>query len=99
MHLLSAEGNLSGGSQAFAAIYLLLHGVVKVVLVAAVLKDKLWAYPWMIAFLLAFIVYQGYLLVVAPTVGIAALTAFDIFMVWLTYREYGRRRGARVALA
>jgi uncharacterized membrane protein len=98
-HLLSAEGNLSGGSQVFAALYLLLHGIVKVVLVAAVLKDKLWAYPWMIAFLLAFIVYQGYLLVVAPTVGIAALTAFDIFMVWLTYREYGRRRGARVALA
>ncbi len=97
-HLLSAEGNLSGGSQTFAALYLLLHGIVKVVLVAAVLKDKLWAYPWMIAFLLAFIAYQGYLLVVAPTVGIAALTAFDLFMVWLTYREYGKRRGARLAL-
>jgi uncharacterized membrane protein len=97
-HLLSAEGQLSRGSQTFAALYLLAHGIVKVVLVAAVLKDKLWAYPWMIAFLLAFIVYQGYLLVVAPTVGVAALTAFDVFMVWLTYREYGKHRQARLAI-
>ena len=98
-HLLTAAGHLSGGSQMFAAFYLLAHGVVKVVLVAAVLKDKLWAYPWMIAFLLAFIVYQCYLMVVNPTVGIALLTVFDVFMVWLTYREYGKRRMLRPAVA
>jgi uncharacterized membrane protein len=91
-HLLSAEGGMSGGSLTFAALYLLAHGVVKVVLVAAVLKDRLWAYPWMIGFLVVFIVYQAYLLVVAPTVGIALLTVFDVFVVWLTYREYGKRR-------
>ncbi len=50
-HLLSAEGNMSGGSQTFAALYLLSHGLVKVVLVGAVMKDRLWAYPWMIGFL------------------------------------------------
>lgn len=99
-HLLTFEGDLAGGSQVFAAIYLLLHGLVKVVLVIAVLKDQLWAYPWMIAFLLAFIVYQAYLLAVGPTVGIALLTVFDIFMVWLTYREYGKhRRRQQPALA
>jgi uncharacterized membrane protein len=91
-HLLSAEGHMSGGSLTFAAFYLLAHGVVKVVLVAAVLRDRLWAYPWMIGFLVLFIVYQAYLLVVAPTTGIALLTAFDVFMVWLTYREYEKRR-------
>lgn len=98
-HLLSLEGQLSGGSQVFAALYLLSHGIVKVVLVAAVLKDKLWAYPWMIAFLLAFIGYQGYLLLVSPTLGIAFLTAFDIFMVWLTYREYGKHGRRQSAVA
>ena len=97
-HLLTAAGHLSGSSQTFAALYLLAHGVVKVVLVAAVLKDKLWAYPWMIAFLIAFIVYQCYLMVVNPTVGIALLTVFDVFMIWLTYREYGKRRIMRFAV-
>jgi uncharacterized membrane protein len=52
----------------------------------------------MIAFLLAFIVYQCYLMVVNPTVGIALLTVFDVFMVWLTYREYGKRRLLRTAV-
>ncbi|WP_053544309.1 hypothetical protein [Corynebacterium deserti] len=33
----------------FSSICLLTHGLVKVVLVAVVLKNKLWAYPWMIA--------------------------------------------------
>jgi uncharacterized membrane protein len=75
------------------------HGVVKVLLVAAVLKDKLWAYPWMIAFLLAFIGYQGYLLAVNPTLGVALLTVFDVFMVWLTYREYGKHPRRQPAVA
>jgi uncharacterized membrane protein len=33
------------------AVYLLAHGLVKVILVAALLKNQLWAYPWTIAFL------------------------------------------------
>ncbi|GAA1359817.1 DUF2127 domain-containing protein [Arthrobacter rhombi] len=76
----------------FGAVYLLLHGLVKVVLVWAVLRDRLWAYPWMIGFLLVFIAYQCYQLVVGPTWGMALLTVFDIFIVWLTWYEYGRHR-------
>jgi uncharacterized membrane protein len=32
--------------------------VVKVVLVTALLRNKLWAYPWSIVFLILFIAYQ-----------------------------------------
>ncbi len=67
----------------------------KIVLVWAVLKDKLWAYPWMVAFLLVFIAYQSYQLVVGFTVGMALLTAFDIFIVWLTLHEYRAHRTRR----
>jgi uncharacterized membrane protein len=81
-------GNLTGSATLFGAVYLLLHGLVKVVLVWAVLRDKLWAYPWMIAFLLVFIAYQSYELVVAFSWGLALLTAFDILIVWLTWHEY-----------
>ncbi|MGM7777310.1 DUF2127 domain-containing protein [Arthrobacter sp. KNU-44] len=86
--LVHLSSNLSGSATLFGAIYLLLHGLVKIVLVWAVLKDKLWAYPWMIAFLLVFIVYQGYRIVVAFSWGLVLLTAFDIFIVWITAREY-----------
>ena len=86
--LVHYAGTLTVSASLFGAIYLLLHGLVKIVLVWAVLKDKLWAYPWMVAFLLVFIAYQGYQLVVGFTIGMAALTAFDIFIVVLTVHEY-----------
>jgi len=90
--------NLTVSASLFGAVYLLLHGLVKIVLVWAVLKDKLWAYPWMVAFLLVFIAYQSYLLVLGFTVGMALLTTFDIFIVWLTLHEY-REHKARNKLA
>ena len=90
--LVHLTANLSGPASLFGAVYLLLHGVVKVVLVWAVLKEKLWAYPWMIAFLLVFIVYQAYRISVSFSWGMVLLTAFDIFIVWITWREYRIRR-------
>ena len=91
-HLLAGARYLDGSNHTFAAVYLLAHGVLKLVLVAAVLRDKMWAYPWMIAFLLAFIGYQSYRFVIDPTVGMLALTVFDVFVVWLTQREYVKHR-------
>jgi uncharacterized membrane protein len=88
-------GSLTVSATLFGAVYLLLHGLVKVALVWAVLMDKLWAYPWMAAFLTVFIAYQGYALVVAFTWGMALLTAFDIFILWLTLHEYRVHRARR----
>jgi uncharacterized membrane protein len=88
---------LTGSATLFAAIYLLLHGVVKVVLVWAVLADHLWAYPWMIAFLAVFILYQSYKLIVDYSLGLLLLTVFDVFVLALTWREYGIHRSRRLA--
>lgn len=78
-----------------SAVYLLLHGLVKVVLVWAVLSNHLWAYPWMIAFLLFFIIFQAYQLWTAFSWAIFWLTVFDVFIVWLTWREYRSHRALR----
>ncbi|MDJ0313390.1 DUF2127 domain-containing protein [Arthrobacter sp. H35-D1] len=86
--LVHYAGTLTVSASLFGAVYLLLHGLVKIALVWAVLKDKVWAYPWMVAFLLVFIAYQGYQLVVGFNIGMALLTAFDIFIVFLTIHEY-----------
>jgi uncharacterized membrane protein len=91
-HVLHSAGQLSNGSAVFAAVYLLSHGVAKVVLVAALLRDQLWAYPAMILLLAAFIAYQVYRLTYRLTVGLTLLTAFDAFVAWLTWREYQSKR-------
>jgi uncharacterized membrane protein len=95
VHLLHGAGSLTGSSLEFGAVYLLLHGVVKVVLVAALLRDRIWAYPWMIVFLIVFIAYQIYRMTFAFSIGLFGLTVFDVVVVWLTYREYGKQRAAR----
>lgn len=76
----------------FAAWYLILHGVIKVVLVWALLREKLWAYPWMLITLGLFIVYQCYELMVHFSWGMLALTVFDVFIVVLTVREWQLHR-------
>ncbi len=91
-YLRSATHGLTSSTVLFGALYLLTHGIVKVVLVVALLRDKLWAYPWMILFLLVFIVYQIYRLAIEPSGALVALTVFDVIIVWLTWREYRRHR-------
>jgi uncharacterized membrane protein len=90
-HLLRTAHGLTGSAVLFGAVYLLAHGLVKVILVTALLKNQLWAYPWTIAFLGVFIVYQLYRLSFHPSVGLTALTIFDAVIAWLTYREYRKQ--------
>ena len=90
-HLLKTAHGLRGSALLFGAVYLLLHGLVKVILVTALLKKQLWAYPWTIVFLVVFIAYQAYRLSIEPTVGLTALTIFDLVIAWLTFREYRKQ--------
>jgi uncharacterized membrane protein len=91
-YVLHTANGLTGSAVLFGAVYLLLHGAVKVVLVIALLVNKLWAYPCMIVVLLIFIGYQLYRLALHPSAGLIALTAFDALIVVLTWREYRRQR-------
>lgn len=86
--LVSYADQLNVSLTMFGAIYLLVHGIVKVILVGAVLRDKLWAYPWLIGALVGFISFQLFELARHFTGGLLALTLFDAFIVWLTVREY-----------
>src|SRR6516225_11196068 len=95
-YLLHTASHLTTSTTLFGAIYLLSHGAAKIVLVVLVLREKLWAYPWLIVLLLAFIAYQLYrLIAVHFSVGLTALTIFDAVLVWLTWREYQAKRATR----
>jgi uncharacterized membrane protein len=90
--LLHFGNGLTGSAVRFAAAYLLVHGIVKVFLIAALLRNKLWAYPWLILTLVVFIVYQLYRIALVPSAWLVGLTIFDAFVVWLTWREWRKQR-------
>ncbi|ARC56710.1 hypothetical protein AS850_06430 [Frondihabitans sp. 762G35] len=84
--------HLTAATTVFAGVYLLIHGVVKVVLWWAVARHRYGLYPWMIAVLCIFIGYQVYELAASWSWALAALTVFDVVIVWLTVIEYRRHR-------
>lgn len=87
-HIERAGHHLASGQTTFAALFLLTHGLVKVVLVTCLLLNKLWAYPWALAVLGLFLVYQIYLLITSPGFGVAFLTVLDVLIIWLVWREW-----------
>jgi uncharacterized membrane protein len=98
-HVLRVTGNLHD-TQLFGALYLLIHGLVKIVLVVGLWRRQRWAYPFAFVVLGAFIVYQLYRMTYDFSIGLLLLTLFDVFIVWLTWREYKRvRRDTKVAPA
>jgi uncharacterized membrane protein len=74
--------------QHFYAFYLLSHGLVKAVLVAGLLREKLWAYPASFAVFGTFIAYQLYRYGHTHEIALIALSIFDLFVIALAVHEY-----------
>lgn len=92
--LLNAAQSISVGSEHFAALYLLSHGIVKIFLVVGLLRNRRWAYPAALAVFGAFIAYQVYRFTLTHGIGLIALTVFDLAVIWLIWREYRLREFA-----
>jgi uncharacterized membrane protein len=87
-YLVQGAQNLSAQSKSFAAFYLLSHGVIKLGLIVAILRNKLWAYPAFMIALVLLIAYQSYKLLHGLSIGLAALTVLDLIVLALTWHEY-----------
>lgn len=102
--LLQATSHFSSGGQMFAIAYLWIHATIKLIAVIGILKNQLWAYPFSLVTLGLLMVYQIYSIVfVRVSVGMILLTVFDVFILWLIWREYGKvrngsQRGAATAV-
>ena len=94
-YLVRAAGHLSMSGERFASAYLLAHGVLKIALVWALLRSKLWAYPVAIVVFAAFGVYQMYRYALSRSATMLALTVLDVFVIVLTWLEYRRVRATR----
>ena len=87
-HLLSLAQNFTVSTQHFYAFYLLSHGLIKVLLVIGLLRNKLWAYPVSLVVLGLFIVYQLYRFSYTHGLGLIVLTVFDVMVMGLIWHEY-----------
>jgi uncharacterized membrane protein len=95
-HILKTAHELTGASLLFGALYLLSHGIVKIVLIVEVLRDRLWAYIGLIVVTIGFVIYQLYRLSYKFSVSLTLLTLFDLLIIYLTQKEY-RKHKARVS--
>jgi uncharacterized membrane protein len=87
-YVLRAAHDLSTNAKAFAAFYLLSHGIIKLFLIIEILRNKRWAYPAFMVALGALIAYQSYKLLHGLSLGLAALTVLDAVVLVLTWHEY-----------
>src|SRR6185312_15428065 len=87
-HLLSLAQNFTLSAQHFYAFYLLSHGLIKVLLVIALLRNRLWAYPVSLVVLGLFIVYQLYRFSYTHGFGLIVLTVFDVIVLGLIWHEF-----------
>ena len=86
--LLRSVENLSVGAQDFAALYLLVHGVIKLWLIVGLLRKKLWYYPTALVIFGLFVVYQLYRYYFTHSVLLLLITALDLIVIGLTWHEY-----------
>jgi uncharacterized membrane protein len=87
-HMLAWAQTFSVSTKNFFAFYLLSHGVVKLVLVWGLLRDRMWAYPASLIVLGLFIAYQVYRFALTESLGLVVLTIFDLIVIVLIWHEY-----------
>ncbi|HTS21050.1 MAG TPA: DUF2127 domain-containing protein [Casimicrobiaceae bacterium] len=86
--LRQAAEDLSIGSQRFAALYLLSHGIVKTTLIVGLLRQRLAYYPLSILAFGLFVVYQLFRFQTTHSMWLLILTAVDIVIIAMTVQEY-----------
>jgi uncharacterized membrane protein len=87
-YLSQMASHFSVASKEFYAFYLLSHGLIKLALVAGLLRGKLWSYPASLAALGLFMVYQVYRYSYTHSFGLLVLTVFDAIVMVLIWHEW-----------
>lgn len=75
----------------FITLYLVLHGLIKVLLVAGIFAGKRIAYPLFMLALVIFGAYEAYRGILRHELLLQVLAAFDVMLLILTAYEFRRR--------
>ena len=83
-----AAATLSADTHLFVSLYLTVHGVVKVILVAGLWRGVRWAYPTALGVLGVLSAYQLVRLSRTHSLALLAFTLLDLAIIGLIWREY-----------
>ncbi|MDB5183970.1 MAG: hypothetical protein JWO07_651 [Candidatus Saccharibacteria bacterium] len=86
--ILDSVHSLWNGQHIFAIAFLLVHAGVKFVIVIGLLRNQRWAYPFSLVALAIMITYQSYDILHKFSALMFIITVFDVFIIWIVYREY-----------
>lgn len=87
-----AFAGFSRGAKWFVGAYLLGHGIIKLLVVFGLWREKLWIFPFALFMLLAFIGYQVFRMFSHASAGLAFLTGLDVLIVALVWHEYSVKK-------
>lgn len=87
-HVVAGTAEFASGNRTFVLAYLALHGLVKLALAVALLREWRAAYPAAVAVLGIFVVYEVYRATQTGSVLLPFLAAFDVAVIVLVWREY-----------
>ena len=80
--------HLTTGVKIFAGLYILAHGLINLLLVLGLIKEKLWAYLVAVGVLGSFMLYQLYRIAYTQSVLLEILTVLDALFVIVIWHEY-----------
>ena len=83
---------LSLSTKLFASLYLIGHGLVKIFLVYALWREKLWAFPVTLWFIALFVAYQIYRYTHTHSTALLIFALVDVCVAWFIWREYLARK-------
>ena len=78
-----------------ASVFLIVHGIVKLVLVGGLATNRLWSYPAAILVFAGFTLYQLYQLSQRYSLFLETVTILDVIVILLVIAEYRHMRVAR----
>lgn len=91
-YVMHATEQLTSSSLNYAAVYFLVHGLVKVAILIALIRGSRRMYPWVIGALGALLVYQLVDFAFTRSVTMLILSVLDAIVIWLTWREWRHHR-------
>ncbi|MDO8514367.1 MAG: DUF2127 domain-containing protein [bacterium] len=82
-------------ARGFVVIYLIVSAIINLILVGALLSNRLKAYPVSIGIVSLFVFYQMYRISITHSPWLTLFTLFDIAVMYLIYEEYKHQKGLR----
>lgn len=90
--LIHSTARLTHGALLYLGIYFLLHGLVKIGIVAALVRGSRNVYPWAIGALGVLLIYQIISISIHFSITLTILSVLDFVIILLTLREWRHHR-------